>query len=278
MTINELKNDVAQLGFERYVEDEECFIASANRALSLIYVDRPVTQTAKLSFKGPRVSTLREFIEHRSGEEITIPFTGKSVSFRSSGTGNCTVRDALGTSYVSLTNDGQLTKMLVKGEGTITFSGDFYFTVSNLAFFDDLISKNVVDIPEYTPYREISATEYCDGFRSFSGYPTDKDGRVISSVTLADGRIRAPFDYRGELYLTYYRVPAPINADKPNDVIDVSDECAPMLPLLTASFMWLDDDAGKAQYYMTLYRDLIANVRRYSTNKIDTAYNGNGWA
>ena len=131
MTINELKNDVAQLGFERYVEDEECFIASANRALSLIYVDRPVTKTAKLSFKGPRVSTLREFIEHRSGEEITIPFTGKSVSFRSSGTGNCTVRDALGTSYVSLTNDGQLTKMLVKGEGTITFSGDFYFTVTH---------------------------------------------------------------------------------------------------------------------------------------------------
>jgi hypothetical protein len=51
-----------------------------------------------------------------------------------------------------------------------------------------------------------------------------------------------------------------------------------MLPLLTAAFMWLDDDAGKAQYYMSLYRDLVANTKRYSSNKIDTVYRVNGWA
>ena len=50
MTLNELKNDVASLGFEEYVEDENCFIASANRALSLIYTDRPVSKTIRISF------------------------------------------------------------------------------------------------------------------------------------------------------------------------------------------------------------------------------------
>ena len=51
-----------------------------------------------------------------------------------------------------------------------------------------------------------------------------------------------------------------------------------MLPLLTASFMWLDDDAAKAQYYMSLYRDMVTNVKRFQTSKIDAEYRVNGWA
>ncbi len=278
MTLNELKNDVARLGFESYVEDEECFIASANRALSLIYTDRPVTKTAILSFRGPRVNLVRDFIEHPSGSTITIPFFGRSVSFRSSGKGTCTIRDSTGGSAVPLSMDGQLTKQFVSGEGTITLSGDYYFTVSNLAVFDDITGNSLLDIPEYSAYRELSPEDYCDDFRAFFDQPRDKNGDPVDSVVLTDGRIRAPFNFRGELYLTYYRKPSAINAENPNSGVDVSEECAPMLPLLTASFMWLDDDSAKAQYYMSLYRDMAANVKRYSTNKIDTEYRVNGWA
>ena len=278
MTLNELKNDVARLGFESYVEDDELFIASANRALSLIYVDRPVSNTARLTFSGPRTTLVKEFIEHKSEEVITIPFSGRSLSFRSSGKGTCVITDRTGSNTVPLTNDGQLTKQFVYGEGTIVLSGDFYFTVSNLAVFDSIISNNTPDIPEYTPERELMPEEYCDDFRAFSGRPCDKNGYPVDCVRLRDGRIVAPFSYRDEIYLTYYRTPQKIDPDRPEGVIDVSEECAPMLPLLTASFLWLDEDAAKAQYYMSLYRDLMANVKRFSTNRIDTEYRVNGWA
>lgn len=278
MTLNELKNDVACLGFESYVEDEGCFIASANRALSLIYVDRPTTKTALVSFTGPKTTLVKEFIEHKAGEDITFSFNGRALSFTSNGKGVCTVRDATGASKIPLSNLGQVVKYVVYGEGEITFSGDYYFTVSNLAVFDDLISNNSFDIPDYRPFKEISAEDVLDGFRAFSGLPTDKNGKIVDKVRLKGGKIYAPFDYRGEVYLTYARAPKVISADNPGAPIDISEECAPMLPLLTASFMWLDDDAGKAQYYMTLYRDLIANVKRYSKNTIDTSYGGNGWA
>ena len=278
MTLNELKSDVARLGFESYVEDEDVFIASANRALSLIYVDRPVSKTAALALRGPRINVAKEFIEHCSTDVITIPFTGWSLSFRSSGKGSCTVTDSSGSSSLPLLNDNQLTKHFVYGEGTITFSGDYYFTVSNLAVFNDLTSDKITDIPEYKPYRELSMGELCEDFRAFAGQPCDKNGNPIASIKLADGMIRAPFDFRGDLYLTYYRAPAKIKGDDPNELIDVSEECAPMLPLLTASFMWLDDDAAKAQYYMSLYRDMVANVKRFQTSKIDAEYRVNGWA
>lgn len=278
MTLNELKNDVASLGFESQVEDESCFIASANRALSLIYTDRPVSKTATLSFRHPRLSAAYELIEHVSDATVVIPISGKAISFRSSGTGTCIIKDRTGASEVPLLGNDQLTKQLVYGDATATFTGEFYYTIKNFAVFDDLVSKKVVDIPEYLPYRELFPDEYCDDFRAFAGVPRDKLGNPIEGAVLADGKIRVPYTFRGEMYLSYYRSPARITNDDPNKAIDISDECAPMLPLLTAAFTWLDDDAAKAQYYMNLYRDLMANLRRYSTNRIETSYGVNGWA
>lgn len=278
MTLNELKNDVAKLGFESYIEDEDCLIASANRALFLIYVDRPVSKSTIVSFRGPRVNLVREFTEHRSGESISITCTGKAVSFRSTGTGSCVITDNTGSNSIPLSADRQLVKQFIYGTATITFSGDYYFTVSNLAVFDDIISNKAVDIPEYTPYKELNAQDYCDDFRAFCSQPCDKDGNPIRDIKLIDGRIRVPFNYRGEIYLTYYRTPKQLSKELPDAMIDIPEESTPALPLLTAAFMWLDDDAGKAQYYMSLYRDLIANIKRFSTNKIDTVYRVNGWA
>lgn len=278
MTLNELRNDVAKLGFESFIEDEGCFIASANRALAMIYTDRPVCKSAVISFKGPRVTLAKEFIEHPSGAVVTVAFSGKSLSFRSNGKGVCTVTDRRGTNTIPLNTANQLTKQTVYGDGFLTFSGDYYYTIRNLAVFDDLLSDTVTDIPEYSPMREINPEDYCDDFRAFKDLPRDKSGSPVSDVKLVDGRIIAPYEFRGDLYITYYRAPKPISATNPNALIDLSKECEPMLPLLTASFMWLDDDAAKSQYYMGLYRDMIANVRRYSTNKIDTEYRVNGWA
>lgn len=278
MTLNELKNDVARLGFESHIEDEGAFIASVNRALSLIYVDRPVSRSTVISVRGPRATLVRDFIEHRSGETVSLEVSGRAVSFRTSGMGICVIRDRSGTSEIALTEDRQSVKRLLSGDATVTFSGDYYFTVTNLAVFDDLTGGDTSDIPEYTPFREIRPEEYCDDFRAFSSLPCDRDGNVAEAVRLVDGRITVPYNYRTELYLTYYRAARPVDKDQPDRAIDISEECAPMLPILTAAFMWLDDDAAKAQYYMSLYRDIVANVKRYSTNKIDTGYRVNGWA
>ena len=278
MTLNELKNDVAKLGFESYIEDEECFLASANRALSLIYTDRPVTKSAIISFRGPRITLVKEFIEHHSGEVITFNFTGKAISFYSTGSGICIITDDVSSGEFVLSADRQLIKKIIRGNGSITFMGDYYFTVSNLAVFDDLIGNKQTDVPEYTPFKEVDPEDYCDDFRAFCSQPCDKYGRAVDDVVLVDGRLRVPYDYRGELYLSYYKAPKPLDKSRPDSLIEISKECEPMLPLLTAAFMWLDDDAAKAQYYMSLYRDLVANVKRYSINKIDTAYSVNGWA
>lgn len=279
MTLNELKSDVAALGFESAVEDSTAFVASVNRALGLIYMDRPVSKTIIVHFDSPKISFKKEFIEHHSGEVITFPLNGKSVSFRTTGEGECTIREgSSGGSYTAFATKNQLTKKRLRQNGSITFSGDYYYTVSNLAVFDDLTSQNQLDILEYTPRKEALPTDYCKDFRAFAGPPRTADGRVVEEAELRDGRISVPFEYVGDVYLTYYRTPSKVTNPDLNVVIDVTEECAPLLPLLTASFLWLDDDAAKAQYYMTLYRDAIANIKRFSTVRLEGEYGSNGWA
>jgi hypothetical protein len=278
MTLNELKSDVAALGFESSLEDDGIFLASVNRALGLIYTDRPVSKTIIIHFDAPKVAFKKEFIEHHSNEEITIPINGRGISFRTTGDGECIIKDSSGSSLVIFSSKNQLTKKRLRSSGTITFSGNFYYTISNLVVFEDLRSENLLDIGEYSPRKEALPTDYCKDFRAFAGPPKNINGETVSEAELRDGRISVPYDFVGDIYLTYYRAPDKITNANADTAIDIGEECAPLLPLLTASFLWLDDDAAKAQYYMSLYRDSMANIRRYSTVRLDNGYGVNGWA
>lgn len=278
MTLNELKNDVAMLGFESSIEDEECLIASANRALNLLYIDRPVSKTIPISFSSLKTTLVKDFLEHHCEEVITLPLSGRAISFVAHGDGECIIRDSSGSSLLLFNGNKSVIKKRLYNPTSITFQGDFHYTISNLAVFSDEKNTEVIDIPEYTPRRELSPSDYCQDFRAFAGLPKDASGNTIDTAILSDGRISMPFEFSGIIYLTYYRLPRKINGDDGNEKIDIPDECSALLPLLTASFMWLDDDASKAQYYMSLYRDAIVNIKRFSTVRVNTEYRVNGWA
>ena len=86
-------------------------------------------------------------------------------------------------------------------------------------------------------------------------------GHLQVSRLARDNTLFIPSDYEGEIHLTYRRVPSAILADAPNATIDLSPALAHLLPLLTAAYLWLDDDAGKAQFYMQMYMEGIRDIR-----------------
>lgn len=279
MTLNELRNDVAQLGFESYIEDEDTFLSSANRALKLIYTDRPISKTIAIPIGAPRITLHERFIEHHRNEQLTFYLTdGMGIYFSSTGTGICSIANGNGTETINLVGTDTITKRVLTGEESITFSGDNYFTISNMTVYDELPGNSEFDIPSYTPWYEINPESYCSDFRAFASQPTNENGEVLDRIILRDGRLYIPRDFTGLIYLTYYRLPEVITAENDNAAIDISGECSALLPLLCAAFMWLDDDSAKAQYYMSLYRDAIANIKRFSVNQIDTVCHTNGWA
>ena len=70
-----------------------------------------------------------------------------------------------------------------------------------------------------------------------------------------------------------------MSIDTPDRELDIPKELESLVPLLAAAYVWLDDDADKAQYYMSLYRDGMSAVKLYTRRAVDTGFeNATGWA
>ena len=85
-------------------------------------------------------------------------------------------------------------------------------------------------------------------------------------------------NYDGEVTVLYKRTPQTLTNDI-DQIIDIPDEYQHLLALLTAAYIWLDDDPTKAQYYMSLYREGMLAIRLYSRNPSNCEYHDvTGWA
>ena len=129
-----------------------------------------------------------------------------------------------------------------------------------------------------SPFFEIDFTAIYPDFVSFVNQIKGMRGEIITSIVASDGILYIPKDLKETVIISYQRLPDTMLAIESDIQIDMPRELEHALPLLVASFLWLDDDEAKAQYYLALYRDLMNTVRRYGNRRIDTTYYGNGWA
>ncbi len=279
MTLNELKNDVALLGFEDEIRDDALFISSANRAIKMIYTDRPLRSTGKVTAASPKIVLHRDLIIHSGGEATAFEVDGKALYFRSSGRGECVVETSNGSSLFPLSMNGQTSKAVISGgHATVTFRGDYYFTVTDFTVYGDIYARSTADIPEYRSLTTVYIPDYIKDFKSPAGLPRDLEGSVIDKAYISGNTLYLPGDYSGNVCIDYYLSAPALSLSEDDPDISISAETEHLLPLLTASFMWLDDDADKAQYYMSLYRDAIAGMRIYANGGSVGKYESNGWA
>lgn len=279
VTINELRAEVASLGFENKIEADNIFLTAANRALHTIFTERPVAKTVRIPISSHAPCSLIPIIKHRGGDEITIPLSEKYFSFRVSGLGTYTFNNGMWSESVSFNTEDSLIKGEVKASGaTITFFGECYFTVYNLAQYKELSGDGTRSAPEYSPYIEIRVDGTADDFLFFLGEAYSKDG-PIKDATLDGGIIRLPRGSYDEIYVTYARRPRRIKEGSGSEEVDVLAECAHLLPLLTAAYLWLEDSPEIAEYYMKLYQNEMGMIRRYRTSRHSNTYQDVvGWA
>ena len=277
MTTKQVMESVAALGFESDIIEKELFFSSANRALSLIFTDREITKTVKVSRETPDIVSYVPSYRH-NGKSYTLPLRGRAYSFTSTGVGKCTVRDGYHEYSIDLSGNMSEHRGFLSDGGDITFFGEYAFTVYHLTCFAVKMCENVSDIPIYDGDDFIDFGSMYGDFLAFTSLPTDGEGKAVKGVCVSDGRIYLPRDVSGELTVRYRRTHKNITSDNLTGLIDLPRECEVLLPLLTASFMWLDDDAEKAQYYMALYRDTLGRIDSTMTSKADAIYTTNGWA
>ena len=111
------------------------------------------------------------------------------------------------------------------------------------------------------------------------GVPETLSGTALSSALVSGGRLTLPTETEVDIVITYRRKPREISLFTPNEEIDIPRHLEHLLPLLTASYLWLDDSPDKAQYYMELYRIEASKVKNSCNSFVGSSYNDvTGWA
>ena len=277
MKVEQLRESVAALGFENGIYDERQFILSCNRALDLIFTDREVTGIALINVDSPKPDVIKDEYIHKGGESSVFPLVGLAYSFRASGRGHYTVKDGSGLITREISGDGMEYRGFISGKGEITFFGDYRFSVYYLSVFDSLISPEVSDIPIVGTEEKIDLYSRIPDFLATASLPETSEGEPIKGARVVGSSLILPRGTSGQIKLVYRRSPKRASSDMRED-IDIPRECEFLLPLVVASFMWLEDDTDMAQYYMALYKSTLGTVNGELAGRLDTGYTTNGWA
>ena len=278
MTYNDLKTEVAALGFDDEVENEEALLRATRRALNFIFTERPIYRSLTIHqiSKAP-IRTLEQMI-HKGGITDSVLLSGiRSYSFKTSGIGKYSVTDALGEREFEFFGTAEH-KGFVHGDGELKFIGDYTFSVYDVALFDELFGPGTEDIPMHGEFTEYNMGSLASDFLSFVSLPRNGYGIDINGASVSGRTVRIPKSYEGKITLTY-KAKANSVSGRPEEEIIAPIGCEHLVPLLVSAYVWLDDDPDKAQYYMSLYREGMSAVKYYDRPEMNSEYvNVNGWA
>ncbi len=284
MLLSELSNEVNLLGYNTSTEDEGLFFSCVNRALRDLFAGRTITKNVTLAATGVKpISYIRE-IQSKSGEMVRLPAYGKAFSMRVHGTVTYSVKDGndVNTYTVDSPNEATLVKAFLTYGGIISLWGQFSFTIYDYSVYDQIFTQNLNDIPHYGPTVTFNLREIYGDFMSFVSPAKDRNGKAISGCILYDGRVEVDSSYRGEIFLSYRRLPStvcePINSDD-IQMIDIPTEYTHIFPLLVASYLFAGEDEVKAKYYRQLYDEGLELIDSCGYKELDYGYiDTNGWA
>lgn len=282
MTVDNVKTAVIAYGFNPDLDDnDQLFIEALNASIQEIQALRPTTGTIEIVNEPHKpiysVTDVTEIVE-----DMSFAAMARSAVFEVDGSGQVTVTakeatvtiDGANTSTAAWDAKSGWKRIEVRAsayaEITIAFSGVFH--MRNMEFYEypvpptahikcgDYIDYNLADLAP-----DFGAISYIlrDGF-AYNGGSTY---RILNNDIL-----RLPTEDRGTFEVVYTKRINRVTVGN----IPLRHDVLAILPILVASFVWLDDSPEKAQYYRALFERRIATVPtdRYVTNIRDTK----GWS
>lgn len=301
MTVSELYNSVAQLGFEDSLESNSRFVYAANRALLQVNAIRPATSSYVINHR-PTKNAITEssFDPVLKIEDVTYYANNvKAFYFESDGIGTVYFEKIVGGEWtefyhleMSATNGFKSYRGFIRDGGEyvdgivrMRFAGQYIYSVRNVAMYEHLYSNSEKDIPAYEAFTRYDIKELTGDFLSLAMPLIEGTGftRMPQGYDVEDNRIiLLPYTARGVYKVTYNRIPRAIvnEGDSLNDdtVIDLAEDLCALVPLLVAAYIFIDDEPEKAQYYLSLYREMAIDIERRKYNATPaTIVNVNGW-
>lgn len=271
MTLNDIKKEVAALGFESESAIDTSIEFAARRALATIYNEHGVLATGRIYQNSPMPRMHLPMVIHTPDKDDVISLTDCTYAFVISGVGAFEISDKDGARVEDFDTRESYVYGRVKGTAEIRFMGEFRYTVYDLCTYDEAFAEGEAP-PRYAKMREYSLKELLPDFLFASAAPIDREGKRIDGATVSCGRLKVPYGYVGEILLEYRKSAPEVSVNTPEKDLMIPTELEELVPLLSAAYVWLDDDADKAQYYMSLYRDGMSAVKLYTRREVECEF------
>ncbi|MBQ8381343.1 MAG: hypothetical protein IJY18_05560 [Clostridia bacterium] len=279
MTINELLSETYALGFSDEPELTDGFIFSANRALFRIMTELAEDSVREIGIAPlPIVGYVKEYTR-RANESFSFDLKGSSYSFTASGSGSYIHKSKTKEETFSFSGAHTVCRGFCEPNDELIFPSDGCFTVFDLACFEGTDASREADIPLVSSRRRIDLAMLIPDLFRVTAPPRDENGNEIEGASALGSSLYVPNAYCGKIILTYRRRAARIDKNYPDGDIDIPKELEALLPILTASYLWLDDDYERSSFYLDLYRSEAARIRSAFPLGIGESYTiVGGWA
>lgn len=131
----------------------------------------------------------------------------------------------------------------------------------------------------------IDLAEEAEDFLSLPASPLSAGAEGEAHTLFREGRdftvrgSRITFLHRIPMPVTvhYVRAARPLSEDTLDEPLDVHPMAESLLPLLTASYLWLDDRGELATHYLAMYRTEAEELRRLLYSHGSVTVKTNGW-
>ncbi len=307
MKVSELYKAVAQLGFEDSLDNDDRFLFAANRALFQVNALRPQTSAFTIHHapleNEVNVDTFKPLVKT---EDIYFYASNvKSYYFETTGNGVCYLERFDNTTgnwaiikEISFKSDKDFIPhrgfikngdsfLISQEEVRLHFTGEYLYLIKNVAMYSHILSASTEDIPAYRVFEVYDISVLTSDFLSLASPPIQDDytlHRLSSGFDVENGRVvLLPRNTPSGLYkVIYNRKPKSISLNitpsTGEETIDLDEDLCALLPPLIASYIWLDDEPAKAQYYLALYQDRAEDIRQHIFNATPVVIkNKNGW-
>lgn len=301
MTVSELYRQVAGLGFESSLESDERFTEAANRALLRVADVRPEARYHIINHK-----PLKNVIFGYSGfnpiersEELCLDgYGGKAFYFECDGNGVAfleSIKDGVATvvGEVTLRSDNRAFRAYSGffnnanngGLVRLRFTGEYTYSIRNVAIYDKVYSGDVKDIPAYEPYTRYDISKTVDDFLALASPPItdDEEHRILGKdYFIENGRVvLLPYDKTGCYKVAYKHRPTPISdeerAEDNNAEIDLDPDLAELMPLACAVYIWAEDEPTLVNHYDQQYQQRVSEIVSRTRDYAPIQILMNGW-
>lgn len=263
MTIRELKKEVEMLGFADLCELEDYLIPTANRALNMIHTRHPKIRLGELNIPKQDVIFKRDSIDVQNSDATFIIPEG-TLFIKASGRGKYTYRDGVTQRSVSFnTESTEELKVVFKVGGEITFHKSSDYMVWDLQVFQSIPERYREAVSKFGRYICYDMKKLFPDLMYVVGAPTREDLITDTAVNYLDATtMMIAKSFHGPICVCFRASNLLLTKDMPEDTeIDISAELCPLLPLLVAHFLWLDDQPDKAKEYLSKYESLSKEIK-----------------